>query len=137
MPGGPLAKESVLDGLISHFAASLNIDPTDTDEIAGISHLAVTAADYFSSSVRGAPTGGAQTLQWAIMSAIWEGKISQSDIDSFFEHVNVDLGKLMTAWRQFSPEEQKGVVSVVLIPGKLDEATIMDVTAALYRNIQK
>jgi hypothetical protein len=137
MSGGPLAKVSVLDGLIAHLAASLQIDPSDKDELAGIEHLALSAANYFASSVRGAPTGGAQTLQWALMSALWEGKLPQQDIDNFFEHVNLDLGKLISAWRQFSPEDQKGVMSVVLIPGKLDEATIMDVTAALYRNIQK
>ena len=137
MTGGPLARVSMLDGLVAHIAATLQIDPTDKDEIAGIAHLAISAAEYFASSVKGAPTGGSQTLQWAIMSAIWEGKIPQADIDNFFEHVNVDLGKLITAWKKFTPEEQKGVMSVVLIPGKLDEATIMDVTSALYHNIQK
>lgn len=137
MSGGPLAKISVLDGLTAHLAASLQIDINNAEELAGIEHLALAATNYFTSSVKGAPTGGAQTLQWAIMSALWEGKIPQADIDSFFEHVNVDLGKLITAWKKFTPEEQKGVMSVVLIPGKLDEATIMDVTSALYHNIQK
>ena len=137
MSGLLLAKDSLVDSLSAHIAASLQVDPSDQDEMDGVERISSIVLDYFKSSCKGAPTGGAQVLQWVIMSAIWEGHIPQSEIDEFFQRVNVDLGKLISSWKKFSEEERKSVMSLVLIPGKLNEATIADVTAALYHNMQK
>jgi hypothetical protein len=134
MSGGPLAQESLLDGLRAHMAASLGINTNDPDEVAGLDVMAKSALDYFASSVRGAPPGAGQTLLWTIFSALWEGQVGQDEINDFFTHVNVDPGRTVHAWRSLTAEERAQPHSVVLVPGSLSVADIAGVTAALFRS---
>jgi hypothetical protein len=134
MSGGPLAKDSLIDGLTAHLAASLGIDAENPEEMAGARQIALAATDYFASSVRGAPTGAGQTLLWAIFSALWEGQVDQDELNAFFSAVNVDPGRMVHAWRELTPDERKEPHSVVLVPGNLTTADIAAVTAALFRS---
>lgn len=135
MSGGPLARESLLDGLAAHMAASLGIDPESEDEMAGCRQMAEAAASYFSSSVRGAPAGAGQTLLWTIYSALWENSgIDQTLIDQFFQSVRVDPAHMLRAWLSLTPEERRGEMSIALVPGRLSSADINAVVASLFHS---
>lgn len=134
MSGGPIAQESLMDGLRAHMAAALGIDLNNPDEIQGLEIMAQSALDYFTTSVRGAPAGAGQTLLWAIFSALWENQVNQDEINEFFSSVNVDPGRMMHAWRALTADERRQPHSVVLVPGTLSTADIADVTAALFRS---
>ena len=133
MSGGPIAQEALLDGLKAHMSVKLGIDLHSPEELEGLEVMAHAALDYFTTSVRGAPSGGGQTLLWAIFSALWEGQVDQDEINEFFTRVNVDPGRTVHAWRSLSAEERALPHSVVLVPGNLSMADIADVTAALFR----
>lgn len=132
MSGGPIAQESIVDGLMAHMAASLGVDTSNTEETEGLRQMALAAVDYFASSVRGAPEGGGQTLLWAVFSALWEGQVDQNEINAFFSSVRVDPASMLWAWRGLTPEERAQPHSIVLVPGKLSTADIGAVTAALF-----
>jgi hypothetical protein len=132
MSGGPIAQESIVDGLMAHMAASLGVDTSNPEETEGLRQMALAAVDYFGASVRGAPEGGGQTLLWAIFSALWEGQVDQNEINEFFSRVRVDPASMLWAWRGLKPEERKEPHSIVLVPGKLSTADIGAVTAALF-----
>lgn len=132
MSGGPIAQESIVDGLMAHMAASLGVDTNSPEEAEGLRQMALAAVDYFAASVRGAPEGGGQTLLWAVFSALWEGKVDQAEINEFFSRVRVDPASMLWAWRGLKPEERSQPHSVVLVPGRLTTADIAAVTAAMF-----
>lgn len=129
-----LPKISLIDGLTAHLAASLQIDTANQEEMAGVEKIAQSAVEYFQYSTKGAPNGSGAVMQWILFSAAWEGKVAQAEIDAFFSNVNMDPTRMLAAWRSMSPQERQGVFTVALIPGKLDEADISDVAAALFHN---
>ena len=132
-----LSHETLQDGLTAHIAASLQLDMENPEEVEGVSQIAAAALDYFKSSFKGAPVGGSQIILWTIFSALWENKVPQERIDEFFQNVNMDVGRIFSAWSQFSPEERQSPVTVALIPGNISEADIYNVTAALFNNAKK
>jgi len=131
---GPIAKSALIEGLAAHIAASLQLDADNAEEMDGAMQIADAAADYFRTSVRGAPTGSGTTLLWAIYSALLEGDVPQEELDQFFSSVTIDPMTMFQAWKTMSITDKASVHTVALIPGRLDEADIESVVAALYNN---
>lgn len=127
-----LPRATMTTELTAFLADRLQINTSSPEEMGGISQIANTCLEYFSSNVRGASASYGQVLLWAIFSALWEGTAKSEEIEEFFKNVRVDPAILFKVWREFSPEERAGVFTVALIPGRLDDADIASVAAALY-----
>jgi len=131
---GPLTREAIEQGLTDYLTATLGVDASNADEMEGTRAIARDALDYLSDSFRGAPPGSGRTLLWVLYSALWEGQVPQERIDAFFGGIDVDLGRLYRVWEAASQQlHSNQEATIALIPGKLGEAEIADVVAALYR----
>ncbi len=129
---GPLSRNQLLAGLEQHLVQRLELSPDNDEEMDGVHDIASVVMEYLMDSCRGAPPGASRVLLWAVFSALWEKQTPQEDIDAFFGSVNVDLGSLFNTWIQARAQGKAEEATLVLIPGKLSEADIFDVTAALY-----
>jgi hypothetical protein len=127
-----LTLEAMKASLASYLTGELGVDAEDEDERAGVAVMADACLSYFRDGTSGAPKGAAGLMLWVVFSAIWQGTERQEDIDAFFSAVDLDPRRIMRAWMALGPEERKGPFSMVLVPGRLDEADISDVAAALY-----
>ena len=128
-----LANSAVRDGLIAHIAAAEQID--DPAEMTGIGHVVDHVFDYFDMSLNGVPhnSGAFNVMVHVLMSAIYEGKVAQSDIDQFLSMVDVDPIKTFRAWLSIPPDERKAQkFSHCLVPGTLEDHDINDVARALF-----
>jgi hypothetical protein len=152
-----IARESMSDGLAAHLAVSLGIDSGSAEEMEGVRTIAEAALDYFSSSVRGAPSGSGPALLWAVYSGLLHGRVPQERIDGFFGSARIDIPWLIqntdvsagvqvavipdfvridglaAALAGLDPSEAAAGVSVVAVPGNLQDADIADIAVAIAR----
>lgn len=154
------SRASITDELTAYIAATLQIDITTPDELAGATAIANAVVDFFGvlKPPAGAERSGTSALSWLVTSAILDGKVPQERIDAAFSALSFDMGEVVAssipseelshlravlipktvnidglsrAIRQFGDEP----CSVVVVPGKLTEATIGTISQALYAQL--
>ena len=154
------SRASITDELTAYIAAALRIDITAPDELAGATAVASAVVDFFGvlKSPSGADRSGTSALNWLVTSATLDGKVPQERIDAAFSALGFDMGEVIAssiptdelsrlravlipktvnidglgrAIRQFGDEP----CSVVVVPGKLTEATISTISQALYAQL--
>ncbi len=134
MSSAALSRSDLAADLSRHLAHTLGYDQSDREAMDGIRAIASAVLDYFSAGFSGLDSSAGNAALWALCSALWEGRVNQQATDTFFQSVNIDPLRLLTAWQQMDASERVGPMTVALIPGRLDEIDIRDVVAALYKN---
>jgi hypothetical protein len=130
-----LSRDIILTDITDYLIKDLGLNESDDEIKDGFYKISESFLNLFSkNNIEPLTATGAEILLWMIYSAVLEGQEDQKNIDAFFSSVNLNILNLYHTWLSFKPEEQMSQYTVAIVPGRLDDADIAAVTAALFKN---